>query len=529
MGSSKKVKNKRKHNEIESPEIDDQSINHHKRRISKKDDSGKHKSKKHSNSKKEKKDRKHKNSKKLDTHDKNDKNDEIPFNIFYNYSQALELEHAVTKFMESYNKIIELSPNFKTYQQIDTNKDKIDFQLVPSFSRHKLKFAAEIKSLSELHKPLDLQDLATYETQFDKDEIKPILNNLATEDVRMLEQSKPLAITNDNKLVNSNDILGESKENNEAISTSLEKNWPPELLPIKNIALKSQVFIHKSMVNNKLYLTEKEMLHTHNERLEFLGDSVLNTLMTLIIYKMFPNYDEGQLSSLRIQLINNQKLKEFSQAYDMDKYLKSNVLQDGGAKYFSGKQKMTADIFEAYVGALVEDKSSTLGDIQNWLEKLALPTINECTNTKKGIFEDNNDLNINAKRKLYSLIGYAALELHYQTVQRPSRENPETTVVCKIGDGTILGSGTARNTKLAGLKAAEDVLNKKDIIEKYANQRAAIPRSESSTKASTTANKFPKINSGGEYSENGLTRSHPPISSSVSKVVLGSDGELQMQ
>ncbi|SMN22070.1 similar to Saccharomyces cerevisiae YMR239C RNT1 RNAase III [Maudiozyma saulgeensis] len=527
MGSSKKEKSKRKHSEIGSPEVDDQSVNQHKRRSSKKDDSSKHKNKKHTSSKKEKKEKKHKKSKKLDA---DDKKIEIPFSNFYNYSQALELEHAVTKFVESYNKIIELSPNFKTYQQIDKNKDKIDFQLVPSFSRYKLKFAAELKSLNELHKQLNFQDLETYEARFNNNETKPVLENLTTNDIKELEQSKPLAVTNGNELINSNEIFGENKEHTEDIPTSSGKDWPPELLPIKNIALKSQVFIHKSMVNNKLYLTEKEMLHTHNERLEFLGDSVLNTLMTLIIYKMFPNYDEGQLSSLRIQLINNQKLKEFSQAYDMDRYLKSNVLQDGGAKYFAGKQKMTADIFEAYVGALVEDKSVTLDDIQTWLEKLAMPTIKECTSTKKGMFEDNNDLNINAKRKLYSLIGYAALELQYQTVQRPTRENPETTVVCKIGDGTILGSGTARNTKLAGLRAAEDVLSKKDVIEKYANQRAAIPRSESSTKASNTTSKFSRVNNHSD--ENGQNKSrntHLPISSTTGKVVLGPDGELQMQ
>ena len=53
---------------------------------------------------------------------------------------------------------------------------------------------------------------------------------------------------------------------------------------------------------------------------------------------------------------------------------------------------------------------------------------------------------------------------------------------CRIGDGTVLGTGIGKNIKTAGLMAAEDVLKKKHVIEKYANIRASIPRSESAVK-----------------------------------------------
>ena len=267
------------------------------------------------------------------------------------------------------------------------------------------------------------------------------------------------------------------------MSTNGEKKiWPPPLPTISDLALRARVFIHKSMVTNKLYLSDQELLESHNERLEFLGDSVMNTLVTMFLYRNFPQYDEGQLSRLRVALVKNEKLKEFSHEYKMDQFLKSLVNQDEHSNYTNGKMKMNADIFEAYVGALVES-GTNLGEIEKWLEDLCEPTVKAVTSMKRTQFENNNVNDVNAKKNLYSLIGYAALGLRYETIEKSSKGDPNFTVACKIADGTVLGVGRARNTKLAGLKAAENVLSNKELIEKYASQRAAIPRSESATRA----------------------------------------------
>ncbi|KAG0656423.1 hypothetical protein C6P45_002716 [Maudiozyma exigua] len=473
MGSAKKVKSKRSHHEIDADENNDPSIKKHKRHSNKKEKSSKHKTKKSSHSKKEKKSKK---SRKSD--DKDKINEDEPFVGFYQYSKTIELEHAVAKFVEAYKVIVDLSPNFKTFSLNEMNQGKIDFQLVPSFSRYQLKFASELKTLHELNKAVDLSKIETYEEKYTKGNKQPILEEVKDIDLDSLPLSKPISSADSQNITTSAEILLDEENG----LNSSDEVWPPKLLPINDLALKSRVFTHKSMVNNKLFLSDKQMMNTHNERLEFLGDSVLNTLTTMFIYKMFPSYDEGQLTKLRIALVNNQKLKEYAEAYGMEKFLSSSINHENDKKYYGGKQKVTADIFEAYIGALVQDKTHTLDEIQEWLKRIAMPTIKNSLKSNDGLFKENDDFDVNAKRRLYSLIGYAALNLHYEVIKRPTAGDPLTTVACKVGEGITLGLGSAKNTKLAGIKAAENVLSKKDVIEKYANQRAAIPRTESSFK-----------------------------------------------
>lgn len=64
----------------------------------------------------------------------------------YDYLEVIQLEHAVTKLVESYNKIIELSPNLVTYNEAVDNQDKVPVQILPSLSRYQLKLAAEIEN-----------------------------------------------------------------------------------------------------------------------------------------------------------------------------------------------------------------------------------------------------------------------------------------------------------------------------------------------------------------------------------------------
>lgn len=477
----------------------------------------------------------------------------------YNVSEVTEIEHATTKFIEAYEKILELSPNMKSYQNSFNNKDKLDFQLIPSFTRYKLQLAAELKSQHELNKELNMTDVLSYESKYKSTSGDPVLPNLKQEDVERLTEDKPIDAAGNEESITSDKLLFKDVNQSTFISSNgVKKIWPPPLPPITDLSLRARVFTHKSMVTNKLYLKDSELLESHNERLEFLGDSVMNTLVTMFLYRNFPHYDEGQLSRLRVALVKNEKLKEFSHEYKMDQFIKSLVNQDENSNYINGKMKMNADIFEAYVGALVEC-GTDLGTIEKWLEDLCEPTVKAVTSMKRTQFENNNVNDVNAKKNLYSLIGYAALGLKYETIEQSKRGDPNFTVACKIADGTVLGVGRARNTKLAGLKAAENVLNNKELIEKYASQRAAIPRSESATKTNISVSSIPKqkaatvdnadlttgahktpISSGPVPSifkqarkekkakrTNALTAPDPSKNADKS-IVLGPDGELQM-
>ncbi|CCF56648.1 hypothetical protein KAFR_0B03510 [Kazachstania africana CBS 2517] len=424
----------------------------------------------------------------------------------YTYSEAIQLEYAVTKFIDSYKRIIELSPNFAAYADTVNNQEKIDIELLPILSRYKLKLAAELKSLHMENGSPAFTELLNYEKKFARPDNRPLIGELQQEHLASgieydASKTKKLEVlTNDDRHDENNINNAQSSAENTSLlhsteSVSTDKSvWPPQIPEIKNPALKARVFIHKSTINDKLFLTEEEMLHAHNERLEFMGDSVLNALVTNIIYNQFPQYGDGQLSKLRIELVNNERLKEWASMYGLDKKLRFKELSERArSKFLNGKQKLHADVFEAYIGALMEeDPKGNLLNIREWLRKLVQPTINDVTK-KEVSLEETNELDINAKRRLYSLIGYAALKLQYVTVQKPTKNDPNCIVECRIGDGTILGKGIARNMKLAGIKAAEDVLSKKDIVEKYANIRASIPRSESVVSNNSFPNKRRKV------------------------------------
>jgi ribonuclease-3 len=113
--------------------------------------------------------------------------------------------------------------------------------------------------------------------------------------------------------------------------------------------LLEQAFIHRS------YINENTGSHlSHNERLEFLGDAVLELIVTDYLYKKYPEEDEGSLTAYRSALVNAVIIGEVALALGMNEYL---LLSKGEAKDI-GKARgyILANTYEAYVGALYIDR-----------------------------------------------------------------------------------------------------------------------------------------------------------------------------
>ncbi|SCV05045.1 LANO_0G17260g1_1 [Lachancea nothofagi CBS 11611] len=453
----------------------------------------------------------------------------------YQYSQVLQLEHAVTNFLEYFNKIIQLSPNYKVYLENVDHLKSTSVEILPAMLRHKLKCAAELASLNELGKLPLLDELNNYESKFSTEDRKPILRELEESDLDKISAS-----VNNEMVKHWSEVSRKAQEDEEEEEEDgyepdeTKKRWPPKLPEIKNSAIRARVFIHKSIINDKLYLSEHDMIKAHNERLEFLGDSILNTTITMILYNKFPHLSEGQLSKLRMKLISNERLKKWSFLYKFNEKLRTNIDKTCETNEFKqGKQKLYADVFEAYIGGLLEDDPKhNLPRVRKWLSKLALPIIEE--EIKKDDDLDLTEVDINAKKTLYSLIGYAALNLHYKPIQKPSFENPIALVECRIKDGTVLGIGKGRNIKIAGMRAAQQALRNKVLIEKYASLRAAVPRSDSVVK-NLAGNKRPSPEE--EELDEYASESHPtkkmntsfddkPFDPSSTRIIPNSDGSL---
>jgi ribonuclease-3 len=100
-------------------------------------------------------------------------------------------------------------------------------------------------------------------------------------------------------------------------------------------------------------LTHRSYGASHNERLEFLGDSVLNCVVALELYEKFPQLPEGELSRLRANIVNQQSLAASAQqfAFGNELYLGEGELRSGGAR----RPSILADSAEAVIGAVFLD------------------------------------------------------------------------------------------------------------------------------------------------------------------------------
>lgn len=164
------------------------------------------------------------------------------------------------------------------------------------------------------------------------------------------------------------------------------KPWPPPLPKIPNSNIRHTVFTHKSI--GRLYVanTPEEQIEVHNERYEFLGDSIVNSMFAIIAYEKLPTVDEGDLTACRRQLISNNTLSEWAKMYGLDKELRidkrfssMNRYVVGGTNQNSTTPKYIADVFEAYVGGLwvyyteAYNSAKAFDIVKPWLESLSEP------------------------------------------------------------------------------------------------------------------------------------------------------------
>jgi len=102
-------------------------------------------------------------------------------------------------------------------------------------------------------------------------------------------------------------------------------------------------------------LTHRSHSASHNERLEFLGDAVLNCAIAGLIYKFFPDLPEGHLSRLRANFVNQQALSDLALSLQMDKLIRlgEGELKSGGCH----RPSILADALEAVLGAIYLDSN----------------------------------------------------------------------------------------------------------------------------------------------------------------------------
>jgi ribonuclease-3 len=112
-----------------------------------------------------------------------------------------------------------------------------------------------------------------------------------------------------------------------------------------NISLYAQAFRHNSIAKEI-----KEGIKDSNERLEYLGDSILNAIIAEYLFRKFPYKDEGFLTKMRSKIVSRDHLNQLSVKLGLNKFL--TLTSDPGLKHSS----MHGDAFEALIGAIYIDK-----------------------------------------------------------------------------------------------------------------------------------------------------------------------------
>lgn len=134
----------------------------------------------------------------------------------------------------------------------------------------------------------------------------------------------------------------------------------------KNESLLEQSLVHRSYLNeNPGYALD------HNERLEFLGDAVLELIVTEYLYKTYPN-PEGELTNWRASLVNAKMLSELASELNLNDFL---FLSRGEAKEVNTKarQYILANAFEAVVGAMYLDQG--IAPCEMFIQNVLLPRL----------------------------------------------------------------------------------------------------------------------------------------------------------
>jgi ribonuclease-3 len=202
-----------------------------------------------------------------------------------------------------------------------------------------------------------------------------------------------------------------------------------------------QAFTHRSYLNE-----HRGEVHGHNERLEFLGDAVLELISTHFLYEKFPEHDEGELTAYRAALVNAVICAEVAMEIGMNEYL---LLSRGEAKD-QGRARgvLLANAFEALIGALYIDQGYEI--TQAFIARVLLPRIDDIL--EKRLWQD-------AKSTLQEKVQeHEGVTPSYTVLKETGPDHDKHFVVGVFARQTQLAEGEGKSKQEAEQSAARAAL-----------------------------------------------------------------------
>lgn len=205
-----------------------------------------------------------------------------------------------------------------------------------------------------------------------------------------------------------------------------------------HLGLLKQAFTHASYRNE-----HRKLMIQDNERLEFLGDAVLEVVISEHLYKTRPDLLEGELTRMRAAIVCEPSLVIFAKRLNFDKYIRLGRGEErSGGRHRSA---LLADVFEAFIGALYLDQG--LDAVQSFVEVHVIPYLAESI--------VQSDFKTALQEWVQQHLGQS---LKYQILEERGPAHAREFVVQVLISEKVLGQGIGKSKKEAEQKAAQTAL-----------------------------------------------------------------------
>jgi len=210
----------------------------------------------------------------------------------------------------------------------------------------------------------------------------------------------------------------------------------------RNSLLLAEALTHPSLGH------ETQRHHFDNQRLEFLGDAVLQLIFTEYLFDQYPSLSEGQLTKIRARIVSREGLRLLAERIGVGKYL----MMGRGEEASGGRERAStlSDAFEALIGAMYIDSDFVT------VRRIVLTEARELLEDLEVDPPDTNP-----KGRLQELLqAISPISPTYPIVDQSGPEHQKLFVAKIVWDGRELGSGEGRSKKEAETAAARDALAK---------------------------------------------------------------------
>jgi ribonuclease III len=204
-----------------------------------------------------------------------------------------------------------------------------------------------------------------------------------------------------------------------------------------NISLYQLAFRHKSLAKK-----QSNGIRISNERLEFLGDTILDSIIADYLFKLFPFKDEGFLTKMKSKIVSRAHLNKLSAKLGIDNLIQCS--QECGPHYKS----MKGDAFEAFIGAVYLDKGF------DFTRKIVVDRIIRLHINMDELLS----IDLNYKSKLLEWVQRERKMLEFKVVQEVGSGYNKQYIVESLIDQTVFGLGQDFSIKAAEQQAAERAL-----------------------------------------------------------------------